>query len=597
MTYPIPLAALDDRLAFVGTSGSGKTYAAGVLVEALLSKKRRTIIIDPLGVWYGLRADPDGKASSAFNVVIFGGPHGDLPITPFAGALVGEAVAGSAESCIVDLSQLGAKAAERRFMLAFLEALYRNVKGEPVHLVIDEADMWAPQKLLDKEGEAAKLLGMMETVVRRGRVRGFIPWLITQRPAVLSKDVLSQADGLAIFKLTSSQDRDAIGDWVEGQADKGQWKEIYGALAGKERGHAVIWLPGHGVLTSDVAFPQKATFDSSATPKRGEKRRTAALKALDVGALKERLATVEAEVKASDPATLKKRIVELEAAARKAAVAAPSKTIERLVEKVVVDRRAITEAEKRARNIGELTGRVDGLTQAAGYVAKYPIVSALEAIDRDAAAVDERRQHALGEAHAANEIEKYVPRGASSAEAVQRAIPGQKSNFVTKEPKATVEGALERPLQKIVDAIAWWHSLAIAAPSKPQVAFRAGYAPGGGSFARYMSELRSRGLIEGRGGDGIMLTEAGRGAAASPETPATVDDLHAAILGQIDAPLVKILKPLLAAFPDAVSKSDLGAASGYEPAGGSFARYLSSLRSLELIERRGEPRAQEWLFP
>jgi len=31
-------------------------------------------------------------------------------------------------------------------------------------------------------------------VVRRGRVRGFIPWLITQRPAVVHKDVLSQAD-------------------------------------------------------------------------------------------------------------------------------------------------------------------------------------------------------------------------------------------------------------------------------------------------------------------------------------------------------------------------------------------------------------------
>ena len=29
MTHPIPKEALDDRLAFVGTSGSGKTYSAG----------------------------------------------------------------------------------------------------------------------------------------------------------------------------------------------------------------------------------------------------------------------------------------------------------------------------------------------------------------------------------------------------------------------------------------------------------------------------------------------------------------------------------------------------------------------------------------
>lgn len=33
MSYPIPNAALDDRLGFVGTSGSGKTYAAAVSIE------------------------------------------------------------------------------------------------------------------------------------------------------------------------------------------------------------------------------------------------------------------------------------------------------------------------------------------------------------------------------------------------------------------------------------------------------------------------------------------------------------------------------------------------------------------------------------
>ena len=49
------------------------------------------------------------------------------------------------------------------------------------------------------------------------RLRGFIPWLITQRPAVVHKDVLSQADILIAMKLTASQDRDAIGAWIEGQ--------------------------------------------------------------------------------------------------------------------------------------------------------------------------------------------------------------------------------------------------------------------------------------------------------------------------------------------------------------------------------------------
>ena len=57
------LAALDERLAIVGTSGSGKTYAAKVLVEQLMAQGARVCIVDPLGVWWGLRAGAEGGAS------------------------------------------------------------------------------------------------------------------------------------------------------------------------------------------------------------------------------------------------------------------------------------------------------------------------------------------------------------------------------------------------------------------------------------------------------------------------------------------------------------------------------------------------------
>jgi len=40
------------------------------------------------------------------------------------------------------------------------------------------------------------------------------------------KDVLSQADVLVAMKLTSSQDRHAIGGWIEGQADRAEGKRI-----------------------------------------------------------------------------------------------------------------------------------------------------------------------------------------------------------------------------------------------------------------------------------------------------------------------------------------------------------------------------------
>ena len=112
-------------------------------------------------------------------------------------------------------------------MTAFADAL-SQANTAPLHLVLDEADLWAPQRRRSRT--ARTLLGRIEEIVRRGRVRGFVPWLITQRPAVLHKDVLSQADILVSMKLTSSQDREAVGRWIEGQADRAEGRRILAAL-------------------------------------------------------------------------------------------------------------------------------------------------------------------------------------------------------------------------------------------------------------------------------------------------------------------------------------------------------------------------------
>jgi hypothetical protein len=76
----LPADAFDDRIAIVGTAGSGKTYAAKGFVERLLESGARVAIVDPLGVWWGLRASADGTAPG-YPVVVFGGRHADIPIT------------------------------------------------------------------------------------------------------------------------------------------------------------------------------------------------------------------------------------------------------------------------------------------------------------------------------------------------------------------------------------------------------------------------------------------------------------------------------------------------------------------------------------
>jgi DNA helicase HerA-like ATPase len=59
----LPLAALDERVAIVGTSGAGKTYAAKSWVERLLEAGARVCVVDPLGV--GLWAGADENLAEA----------------------------------------------------------------------------------------------------------------------------------------------------------------------------------------------------------------------------------------------------------------------------------------------------------------------------------------------------------------------------------------------------------------------------------------------------------------------------------------------------------------------------------------------------
>jgi len=114
----LPVEAFDDRIAIVGTAGSGKTYAAKGFVERLLESGARVAIVDPLGVWWGLRASCDGSAPG-YPVVVFGGRHADVPITADTAAVLGQVIAREAFVCVVDLSELGSSAARRRFMAAF----------------------------------------------------------------------------------------------------------------------------------------------------------------------------------------------------------------------------------------------------------------------------------------------------------------------------------------------------------------------------------------------------------------------------------------------------------------------------------------------
>lgn len=556
MTYPIPGAALDDRLGFTGTSGSGKTYAAGTAVERLLDSGARVVIVDPLDVWWGLRLQGDGKKPSRFSLPIFGGAHGDLPLNEGAGKLIGETVTTMAESCIVSLKGLGTKEAERRFMLAFLDAAYRKANGNLTHWIFDEADLWAPQNT--GKGAGPALQALMEQIVRRGRIDGFIPWLITQRPAVISKDVLSQVDGLVVMKLTASQDRDAIGAWVSGQADLDQWRELKATLPTLEKGRGLVWLPGHGRL-ADAQFPQKTTFDSSRAPKRGEKRVARDLKPLDLEALKGKLATVEEEAKANDPAALKQQVraltADLAAERRRAETLAGGPS----AEEVATLRRELVEARR------QLEG------SPAASAAQSDVVAAEKRAFNEGVQATKRAIDAIWE---------FV---GTSAAPPPIAAPAKKAvrPKSTAIPYSTADGVPPGGIKPLA-------ALAAVYPSgltDPQWAVSAGYKRSGGTWGTYKSRLVQSGLVE-RQGDRWFATEAGAKSVGNVEMPPPPGpELVRWWAGKLPG-VARIAEALIAAYPTPLSRDELAQRVDMSSSGGTFGTYLSRLAGPGLIDRR-----------
>jgi len=118
----LPEEAVTETFAILGKRGSGKTTTTRVLTEELLHVGLPALILDPTGVWWGLRASADG-AGDGYPVIIFGGDHADVPLEETSGSLIADVVVTRRISAVLDLSGLS-KSGTRRFCTDLLERLY-----------------------------------------------------------------------------------------------------------------------------------------------------------------------------------------------------------------------------------------------------------------------------------------------------------------------------------------------------------------------------------------------------------------------------------------------------------------------------------------
>lgn len=560
--HPVPEEALKDTGAIIGRVGSGKTFTAKGLVERDLDAGRRVCIVDPTGVWWGLRASTDGK-KPAYPVVVFGGVHADVAIAEASGAPLAQLLANANLPAIVDLSEftMGGRV---RFMTGFLDELYR-VNKLPMKFVVDEADLFAPQRAMPDQ---TAMLSRMEQIVRRGRVRGFRTWLITQRPAELHKSVLSQANTLIAMQLTAPQDRDAVGAWIEGQADAAQGKRVLAELPRLKKGEGYVWSPSHDVLER-VRFPAIRTFDSSRTPEEGEEPPQLELAAVDLSGITESLRKVEAEREREDPKALRAEISQLQR--QLAAGVGPDLS-------ALLDARSAGKAEGYAAAIADSAHDVVNLRRPIGAMLEEGQV-VLELLDEI-----EKRREAWMQSRATRAAPNPAtpPAAATMAALTRPALTGDAGGAVGM-PKAE---------RRILAALAQYPS----GRTKNQVAILAGYAINGGGFNNALSSARGRGWITR--GEPMAITSEGLLALGSYEPLPRGHALLQHWYGQLDKAPRKLLEALAEVYPKTLTKAQVANRAGYEPEGGGFNNALSRLRTLELIHgaRGGELKASDDFF-
>jgi hypothetical protein len=289
--------------AVLANRGAGKTYTASVIAEELLSLKQQVVIIDPVGVMYGLK--------SGFSLPIFGGEHQDLPLSPASGEELAKAVVEHRFSLILDTSDM-TNSDGLRFVGSFLHELYRLKARhrESCYVIVDEADMFAPQGATSGNGPAC--LGAMQFLVRRGRARGLGCALVTQRPQAIAKDVLTQCEVLIAMRMSHNLDIGAVKLWMQSQASTEQAKEMVDSLPSLPTGEAWFWAPSLKVFQR-AKVRKRVTFDSSATPEPGkEAEKPRELQEVDLAKLGKQIAATVEQKRANDPAVLKRRIAELE---------------------------------------------------------------------------------------------------------------------------------------------------------------------------------------------------------------------------------------------------------------------------------------------
>jgi hypothetical protein len=244
----LPVVELLTGRGFVtGKSGSGKSNSASVIAEKLLDNGFGLLIVDVDGEYYGLKEEYEVLHAGADEEC-------DIQVTAdHAEKLADLALEGNVP-IILDVSSFLDENEAEAVLTDVARHLFAKEKKQkqPFLLLVEEVHEYIPER--GSVGECGK---MLIKIGKRGRKHGLGICGISQRPANVKKDFITQCDWLVWHRLTWDNDTSVVRRVLDG-----------------EYAEAVEDLDaGEGFLMTDwsesvrrVQFRRKRTFDAGATP-------------------------------------------------------------------------------------------------------------------------------------------------------------------------------------------------------------------------------------------------------------------------------------------------------------------------------------------
>lgn len=473
-----------------------------------------------------------------FDYVICAPHGGDAAATPHTAAVLAKKLRELRVSAILDIHDL--KAHERHaFVRKFFDALMQVPREHwnPALVILDEAHLFSPEQ--SKAESTASVID----IATRGRKRGLALVAATQRLSKLHKDVAAELLNKLVGRTGLDVDVRRAGDELGMTA-----RDAMSSLRDLQPGEFFAFGPA---LTRTVTKLQIGSVQTT-HPKVGDRLsiRTPAPSRKVLGILQE--------------------LADLPKEAEEEAV-----TVERLRAENSVLKRQLAASKNIRQDMdeGEVKARIEKAVSAVrqGYEKTLRAIS--ELADKGVAVSVERSPGPIAQ-----------------------------PTRIDRAPRATApmpKGGITQPQQRILDAMAKLEALGLSDLHKTQVAAVAGVSPNSGSYANNLGRLRTMELIEYPQAGLVAFTDAGRRQARPVTAMPTVEDLHEAWLSIVTQPQQRILREIIAEYPNQLPKAELAERIDVSPDSGSYANNLGRLRTLGAIDypRPGYVKAVDILFP